>query len=94
VIETQAEFQTWLAEMPDRLRQLPQHVPPELARELDFSPDSLVFLGEWLVETYDDSYALLPEHERHDCLSRYVGEVFRREVPANWRLRLKPRNYG
>ncbi len=84
-------FEWWLTINPDRIYELFDSLPTELVEKLDYSVVSLLVFEEYLIVnyTYED---IIKEENREmlDNLSRYVGEVARRNLKeAKWDLYLK-----
>lgn len=84
------EFEIWLIQMDDRLEELADLLPKNVARELDFSVGSLDALEGWLLKNYANYKSLFQESEARlfDCLASYVGETFRKCVGGKWNIDL------
>jgi hypothetical protein len=91
VIERQRHFENWLAEMDDALDRFLASLPGDVRSRLDYSPQSLPALEEWLLSRYAGTDAMLPMGESQvvDGAARYVGEVFRKALGGKWTLELK-----
>ena len=85
-------FQYWLMEMGDRLDEFIEEMPAQLM--LDYSPESLLRLEEWILKTYPTVGDILKETEKRklDSLARYVGQVYRKNLNGKWKLFLDDSN--
>ena len=95
-VEQQREnFQYWLAEMDSALERFLESLPPGVSQRLDFKPESLAVVEEWIIERYPSISAMLALSEREivDGLARYIGETFRKVIGGRWEIRLDDPNY-
>jgi len=64
--------------------------------DLDFSPDSLKLIEEFLIQSYNDPMDALSleNSEIMDSIATYVGEVYIRNVPIelSWNVQIDPKN--
>ncbi|OYD07740.1 hypothetical protein [Paludifilum halophilum] len=81
-------FEVWLMEMEDVLDRFIEEMPNGL--DLDYSPQSLIRLEEWILNQYPTVGNILKEHEKEklDSLVRYVGQVYRKELAGKWMIQL------
>lgn len=87
-------FQNWLAHMDDALADFLARLPPALRNELDYTPASLGRLEAFLLDRYPSVAAIKGDPEPYlDGASRYVGEVFRRNIGGRWRIRTDDPKY-
>lgn len=89
---TRDDFEHWLFEMDDRLEEfISGALPPTLSTKMDYSPDSLYLLEEWLLTRYGNVDEILKESEKQmlDMLACYVGETLRKNVGGTWNIDLK-----
>jgi len=93
---SEAQFQNWLAHMDDAIEEFLARLPGEVRAHLDGSPESLDVLEAWLLERYLTMSGILSD----DALSNlngamcYVGEVFRKALGGQWRIRLDDPKYA
>ena len=82
-------FQQWLAVMDDTLEVFTTMLPSEVSRRLDYTPDSLDVLEQWILERYPAYEQIIAESEvlEVDGLARYVGETIRRHTNSEWAIR-------
>lgn len=96
--EQELDFDAWLTDMDDALDHFREHVPAVLAEQLDYSPESLVALENWLLQRYPDQESFKTDSSLAlvDGIVRYVGETFVRSLGAHWTLSRNPKNvyYG
>jgi len=88
---TRDDFEVWLADMDDALERFKDQLPDDVRSRLDYSADSLDVVESWILSHYQDNLELLDRKESTslDGLSRYVGEVFRKNLRAKWDIELK-----
>ncbi len=88
-------FEYWLIEMDDALRRFFASLPSVLQNQLDYSPDSLVPLEEWILSKYNRPQDLIEAEQKEmlDGLARYIGEVYRKTIGGRWEIRLDDPNY-
>lgn len=92
--DEQDQFQNWLAHMDDALAEFSGRLPAALKEGLDYTPASLDRLEAFLLERYPSVQAIKAEPEPYlDGASRYVGEVFRRNIGGRWRIRTDDPKY-
>lgn len=84
-------FEWWLTINPDRIYELFEILPHSLVEKLNYSLESLLVLEEYLLNNYTyDNIIQMEKKSILDNLSRYVGEVARRNLKeAKWDLYLK-----
>ncbi|TCS95887.1 hypothetical protein [Hazenella coriacea] len=85
-------FQEWLSLMPDVMEELTEKLE---SLELDYSPESLLRLEEWILEKYQTVDSIKAESEKMtlDALLRYVGEVYKQELKGRWGVLLDDPQY-
>ena len=85
------DFEIWLSDMGDALERFGSLLPNDLRNRLVYSIDSLDALESRLLSRYQDPRELLEKRESTylDGLSRYVGEVFRKNLSARSDIGLK-----
>jgi hypothetical protein len=93
-LSSDEEFQSWLFYMPYILDDFMQWLPEDLSKQMDFSLDSLIPLEAWLIAKYPTHKDLLKFDQRTvwDAVSRYVGEVVAKAVPAKWSVDIENRD--
>lgn len=82
-MKTKEDFQIWLDVMEERILELKELLPREIAAKLDFSIESLQTLEDYLLERYESNEQIMMESEANmilDRLGRYFGEVVRKNV--------------
>lgn len=84
-------FEWWVSVNPDRIITLFDTLPSPLVKQLDYSLMSLIPYEEYLLNNYTYEEIIKEENRtKLDDLSRYVGEVARRNLKnAKWDLYLK-----
>lgn len=94
-VNSEEQFQYWLAHMDDALDEFLSRLPMEVRDRLDGSPESLGALEAWLLEKYPTIDAIMSDDEMPnlDGAARYVGEVFRKVLGGRWRIRLDDPKY-
>jgi hypothetical protein len=72
--------------MDDSLDQFISQTPPNVRSRLDYSPESLDVLEQWLLQRYPTFESLLEDSEKEtlDGAARYVGETFRKQLGGIW----------
>jgi hypothetical protein len=91
-MESQAEFDSWLAGMDEALAGFLAGKPAEL--RLDGSPASLARLERWLLDHYPSIEAIKADPAVLDGATRYLGEAFRRALGGRWRIRFHNPKYA
>lgn len=84
--EKDDQFQVWLIHMDDAIEAFIRGLPKEVSVKLDYSPESLDSLEDWLMNAYSSPQDALEEQGNSviDGASRYVGETFRKNLGGNW----------
>ena len=84
---TDDNFEEWLILMDDKLEQLARELPREVADYLDYSPNSLAILEDWLISSYASPEAIM-ESDKYflDRVACYVGECFRKNLCGKWTI--------
>lgn len=95
-MESQDDFEGWLMFMDDAIHQFLDDLPPAVSQRLDFTPESLVPLEEWLLSKYPSAKAILQPSENWtlDRVARYVGETIRRTLGGEWTIELDNQDYA
>lgn len=77
-------FNEWIKTIDERINNWKETLPLQLSAKLDKSPESLILLGEYLVETFHDANSANdPELEfTMDAIATYIGEVYRLNLPG------------
>lgn len=90
-LENEDFFEFWLMDMDNALDSLFSILPDRTRRCMDYSPQSLQILEEWLLDKYSDTIMMLPASESKmvDGVARYVGEVFRKNLGGKWIIGFK-----
>jgi hypothetical protein len=93
------DFNYWLVDMDDALDRFMATLPDEVRQKLDYSPESLEVIEQWLLERYPslDAARTSGDSKVFDGVARYVGETFRRNVGGRWSITFddpKDVNYG
>ncbi|MFD1395979.1 hypothetical protein ACFQ40_09410 [Kroppenstedtia eburnea] len=93
-LDDHGKFQVWLMEMGDILERFIDHMPPETG--LDYTPESLLRLEEWILGHYPSVDDLLKESNKEtlDALVRYTGQVYRKNLKGKWTIHLDDPNYA
>lgn len=95
-VDSDEQFQYWLAHMDDALEEFRTRLPVGVREQLDGSPASLAVLEAWLLEQYPTARAIMSDAElaNLDGAARLVGEVFRSALGGRWRIRLDDPKYA
>jgi hypothetical protein len=82
------KFEFWLMDMDDALEGFIQSLPAASGDKLDGSIDSLVELESILLEKYSSFEEVKKSSEATfvDGASRYLGEIFRKELGGKWSI--------
>jgi hypothetical protein len=96
---TREDFNYWVADMDDALDRFMATLPEDIRPKLDFSPQSLDVIEQWLLDRYPslDVARTSGDSKVFDGVARYLGETFRRNVGGHWSISFDdPRNvaYG
>lgn len=80
------QFQFWLMDMSDAIDRFLQSVPTQVATRLDYSPESLNVIEEYILDRYPtiDDIKKQSEAKTVDGIARYVGQVFRKHFGGKW----------
>lgn len=93
---TKDDFECWVMQMDEAIDEFANDtLPADLANGLDYSLESLDSLEMWLLDVYPDIPSVLQDSEKTvvDGASRYVGEVFRKQLGGIWSIDLvNPKN--
>lgn len=82
------EFDWWITSIPDKIELLGSFVPKQVLSQLDFSLNSLIILGDYILENWDVKL-LKAELLKWDALAAYIGKTYRKNVPtAEWFIEL------
>ncbi len=72
----------WYNTIPERLKDWLKGLPSPLNHQLDFSPDSIEPLQNYLWERYDSSSIESEENMAEiECIAYYYGEIHRKHMP-------------
>lgn len=82
------QFQAWLNYMETALEDFLERFPADVKEKLDYSPESLLTLEEWLISHFSDSDDLLKTENSLilDGFARYIGTTFQKAVQGNWTI--------
>ena len=88
---TRDDFEHWLCEMDDSLKEFINVLPTDVSTKLDYSAESLSHLEGWLLTNYRRVDEILKESEREmlDMVARYGGETLRKNLGGIWNIDLK-----
>jgi hypothetical protein len=78
-------FQYWLMEMGDRLDELIEEMPAQLM--LDYSPESLLRLEEWISKTYPTVGDILKETEKRRV--RFFSTIRRASISKKFKWQVE-----
>lgn len=94
-IASRDDFEQWLFAMDDALESFLSSFPIQDRKLMDYSPDSLCTLENWLLQKYSSTTAMLEANEAKtvDGVARYVGETFRRKLGGIWDIGLSDPKY-
>lgn len=84
-------FQYWLMEMDDAIEYFMKSIPNEISIKLDYTPESLLVLEEYILHKYADIESARKKSEAKffDGASRYLGELFRKLDGGKWYIELE-----
>lgn len=90
-IENEDLFEFWLMNMDEALDNFLKALPDNIRQCMNYSPNSLQVLEEWLLSKYSDTDVMLSMSESKlvDGAARYIGEVFRKTLGGKWFVDLK-----
>jgi hypothetical protein len=90
------EFEFWLADMDDALDRFLATLPAAMVDRMDYSPESLDTIEEWIIGHFPNTEAMLANSESRivDGLARYIGETFRHQLGGHWEIRLDDEKYA
>jgi len=82
------QFQVWLMDMSDAIERFRQSVPFGMAARLDFSPESLDVIEQFVLTNYPtlDEIKKQSAAKAVDGMARYVGQVFRKHFGGKWMI--------
>ena len=89
-------FEGWVIFIDATIEQFFDQLPDEVAQRLNFTPESLDALEEWLLSKYDSPAAILQPSENWylDRAAKYVGETIRRNAGGEWAINLDDPSYA
>jgi hypothetical protein len=89
------DFEEWLFNMDDVLDEFIGSFPESERQQLNFTPESLDLLEQWILARYPNVNAMLDSKEAQtvDALARYIGETFRRKLGGHWDIRFDTPKY-
>jgi hypothetical protein len=90
------QFEYWLADMDDALERFFATLPPEVRDRLDYSPQSLDVLEQWMLSKYSkmEQVRQPSESKTLDGIARYIGETYRKNLGGHWEIRLDDPKYA
>ena len=97
---TKDNFDDWIFFLSDKMDYFTGEFAREQGLALDYSPESLDALENWLLGKYEKSMDLVEDKEPYghdyrlaDLCGIYVGEVYRRQLGGTWYMILdQPKN--
>jgi hypothetical protein len=80
------KFEAWLIHMDDALAVFARHFAGSTEAWLDYSPNALASLEAWLLSKYSDVQSIKSSQESEvlDGASRFLGEIFRKNLDGKW----------
>ena len=86
------DFEQWLMSIDDSIEELRQ----QIGKPLDYSPESLDVVEQWILKKYESTESMLSESESENVnlLASYVGETFRKAINGVWDIRLDDAKYA
>lgn len=81
---TKESFESWLEEIPTKLKSITEDFATKNKLNLDFSIESLDALERWILKQYDVAVDLREEEEVLDLLALYVGETHIKHAGGEW----------
>ncbi|PTM54781.1 hypothetical protein [Desmospora activa] len=78
------ELQSFLAKRDRELQWFFSSIPAEIAQQLDFSPQSLSVLEQWMLNRYPDAESTKEDYKWMEPIQVYLGETFRKELGGQW----------
>lgn len=81
---TKESFESWLTEIPSKLKSITEDFAKKNKLNLDFSIESLDALEGWLLKQYDVATDLREEEDVLDLLALYVGETHIKHAGGEW----------
>lgn len=88
-------FEYWLMDMSDAIDRFMAMLPAEVSSKLDYGPDSLRVLEQWLLARYEDNAGARDASQAAtlDGAARYLGETLRKNLGGTWFIAFDdPRN--
>lgn len=85
-IHDQESLTEWCRQVPERIATIESFVPGDLWSKLDFSPQSLKLVGDWIAQNFDsiDEIEESLGVEGITALAAYAGEVHIRCLGWHW----------
>jgi hypothetical protein len=89
-LTTREDFESWVDYMAEGIKHFLNSLPEQVRVKLDYSPESLDVLEDWLLRTYPTTKSMLEADQAAlvGGAARYVGETFRRRIGGLWDIRL------
>ena len=90
------DFEYWLFEMDNALDRFLHGIDEPTRCQLDFSPGSLNAREAWVLERYASPDDLMKPEAKQvlDCVARYIGETYRKQLGGRWQIRLDDPKYA
>ena len=90
------DFENWLFAMDDELDKFLTELPTEVSKKLNYTPESLDILEEWMLKNFSDHKELLSKNNKkvQDNISRYIGETFRKNLDSKWSIRFDDQKFA
>ena len=86
---TRETFEVWIVAMDDVLDEFMAALPAPIRARLDYSPESLDVVENWLIEHFETPEALrAAETLNLDGAARYIGETLRKNLGGHWTVEL------
>lgn len=86
------QFTDWVDYLPEFIKEFQAMLDADLSDLMDYSPESLDLVEEWILTRYANTDEMLPTAERRtvNLLACYVGETMRRSRGGEWQLQSDP----
>lgn len=81
---TKESFESWLKEIPTKLKSITGDFAKTNKLKLDFSIESLDALENWILKQYDVATDLREEEDMLDLIALYVGETYMKHAGGEW----------
>lgn len=84
-------FIEWTTFTEDRISQWKKDIPNEVSSKLDWSPESLLVVEEYLLDNYVlEDQQDIEKRSALDAIVSYVGDLIRKNIPETiWKIELE-----